>query len=76
MKPLNFEKLHSLDLSFVSQTWLYPDTEDWQVFLMNCIYSIAAKEIALVVSNFSVFRTDKKTLESTTLACLQKLTKL
>ena len=42
MKLLNFVNLHSPDLIFVTETWLYPKIEDSEVFPLKCSYSINA----------------------------------
>ena len=44
LKLLNFLSLHSPDLVFVTETWLYPEIEDSEVCPLKCNYSIIARQ--------------------------------
>ena len=43
MKLLNFLSVHSPDIVFITETWIYPKIEDSEVFPLNCNYSIIAR---------------------------------
>ena len=63
LKLLNYLSIHSPDIIFITETWLYPKILDSEIFPLDCNYSIISRSDRLTGEHGGVLIATKNTFQ-------------